>query len=381
MMKAATLGILGGGQLAKMLASEAYRLGLNVSIIEGHPDSPAGKMTKMDFGKGWDNAEELQSFLDSSNFITLENEFIDPDLLAQLETQKTVFPSSNTMRLVRDKLIQKRTFNKSGIETTIFEEIANLEDAKSFGNRYGYPFILKSRELGYDGYGNQKIEDENKIAQALDYFNKNKAGIKLMAEAYVPFVKELAVMTSRSSNNEEATYPCVETIQENQVCRTVIAPADIDEEIAQKAQEVARRCVRSISGIGVFGVEFFLTHDGDLLVNEIAPRPHNSGHYTIEACVTSQFENCIRAVTGMPLGSADMKTKAAVMVNLLGDAKGSAVPNGVTELLQDNDIKLHLYGKGEAKVGRKMGHITITGNDRDEIVSKAQNVFKKISWK
>jgi 5-(carboxyamino)imidazole ribonucleotide synthase len=379
-LKAGVLGVLGGGQLAKMLGSEAYRLGLELAIIENGSGSPAGKMTKLDFGKGWTDRQELDRFISNSTFITLENEFIDPDIISYIEKVRPVYPSSATMRLVRDKFIQKETFRKRGLGVTEYEEIANESDAKAFGLKYGFPFVLKSREMGYDGYGNYTVKNEEEINKGLDYFRSKKPGIGLMAEAFVKFSKELAVMAVRSSKGEEAVYPCVETIQKNHICHTVIAPAQINDAQAEKAQEMAKECVRAIDGIGIFGVEFFLDESGRLLVNEIAPRPHNSGHYTIEGCYTSQFENAIRAITGQPLGSTAMREQASVMVNLLGDAEGGPIPKNIEKVLGDGKVKLHLYGKSKSRIGRKMGHITVTGATIDECLNSSKIAMNSITW-
>lgn len=378
--RAGIIGVLGGGQLAKMLGLEAYRLGLGFAVIENGYDSPAGMMTKLDFGKGWNDKEELDAFISSSTFITLENEFIDPDILSYIEKTKPVFPSSTTMRLVRDKYIQKKTFRNKGLATTDFAKLENEDSATSFADEHGYPFIIKSREMGYDGYGNYTIRTKDDITKAFAYFKEKKPGIELMAEAFVDFKKELAVMAVRSFHGEEVTYPCVETIQKNHICHTVTAPSNDSQEISSKAREMAIECVRSINGVGIFGVELFLTNSGELLVNEIAPRPHNSGHYTIEACQTSQFENCIRAVTGLPLGSTDMRTESAVMVNILGDADGGPIPKGINEMMKIPEAKLHLYGKTKSRNGRKMGHLTVIGDDPGDILNKATKAADFITW-
>jgi 5-(carboxyamino)imidazole ribonucleotide synthase len=183
----------------------------------------------------------------------------------------------------------------------------------------------------------------------------------------VKFTKELAVMVARSSKKEILTYPCVETIQKNHICHEVIAPAEIDVKFREKAQELAIKCVEAIDGVGVFGIEMFIDADNNILVNEIAPRPHNSGHYTIEACYTSQYENGLRAILGLPLGSTEMVNAHAIMINLLGEREGSGVPSNVYDLLKNGKVKLHLYNKKSSRVGRKMGHITLIGNDLEEI--------------
>lgn len=378
--KPLTLGILGGGQLAKMLALDAYRMGINVSIIEGHAGSPAGDMTKSDFTKGWTDPDELDRFLDSCDIVTLENEFIDPDILDIVNKKRKVLPSPDTMRLVQDKYIQKNTFKDAGLPVPNFESLESKEEASDFGDRKGYPYVMKARKYGYDGYGNATIFKKEDAIAAWDRFNNDRVKRPLMAEKFVDFSKELAVIIARNESGEIAVYPCVETIQYRHICHAVIAPAEIDGKLQKQAQDIALAAVESINGIGVFGVELFLTKSGEVLINEIAPRPHNSGHYTIEACQTSQFENGIRAVLNLPLGSANLVAPAAAMVNLLGEREGVGTPKSVTELLRHKNVRLHLYNKKSSRIGRKMGHITTLGENQVEAHARAQSAANAIKW-
>lgn len=378
--KTFTLGILGGGQLAKMLAASAYSMGLNVAIIEGHENSPAGDMTKLDFSKGWLDRDELDKFIEVSDIVTLENEFIDPEILEYIQKKRKVFPSPETMKLVQDKYIQKNTFKNSGLPLPDFAEINSIEDLKKFGNEHGYPFVIKARKFGYDGYGNATAFSESEAEAAFQGFNKDNIVRPLMAEAFVNFSHELAVNVAINENGESIIYPCAETIQYRHICHAVKSPAEISPELQKEAQRIAFESVKSINGIGIFGVELFLTKDGKLLINEIAPRPHNSGHYTIEACQTSQFENCIRAVINLPLGSSKMIKPAAAMVNLLGARDGKGQPENISDVLRHNYVWLHLYNKKQSRMGRKMGHITALGNTVDEAFNKANSAANAIEW-
>lgn len=379
--KPSTLGILGGGQLAKMLAQATYRVGLNVAIIEGHSGSPAGDMTKSDFSEGRDNSDELDRFIEISDRITLENEFINPEIIEYIESKgKPVYPSSKTMRLVQDKFIQKQTFADAGLPVPVFEKLDTPEQAEIFGKNHSFPFIVKSRKFGYDGYGNAKIDSPEDIASTFQKFGNDSKRSSLMGEEFVPFIKELAVMTARSEAGEIKVYPCVETIQENHICKYVTAPAEIDESIRKKAQEISVEAVKTINGIGVFGIELFLTEDTEILINEIAPRPHNSGHYTIEACHTSQFENALRAVYGLPLGSPEMRLPGAAMVNLLGTRDGIGIPDDPVSMLRHPEVALHLYNKKKCRIGRKMGHITALGNSPAEAFRKAEAAAIDFKW-
>jgi len=378
--KPLTLGILGGGQLAKMLALAAYRMGLNISIIEGFTDSPAGDMTKSDFAAGWENEEELQKFIDSADVFTLENEFIDPAILQKIQDVKPLFPSVETFALVQDKYIQKNTFLNAGLPVPEFRAIDSIDEAIAFAKEFGYPFVVKARKYGYDGYGNATIFKEEEIIEAWKKFNTDKVQRPLMAEKFVDFSKELAVIIARNRSGEISVYPCVETIQYRHICHSCIAPAEISEDLQRKAQQIAEQAVVSINGIGVFGLEMFLTKSGEILINEIAPRTHNSGHYSIEACHTSQFENAIRAVLDLPLGSGKLVTPSAAMVNLLGSRTGSGVPEDIRETLLHNNISLHLYNKKSCRPGRKMGHITALGSNQSEAFNRANSAASALKW-
>ncbi len=375
-----TLGILGGGQLAKMTAQEAFRMGLRVAIIEHASESPAGLMTKLDFSRGWSDAADVEAFRKASDVITLENEFIEPDLLEQLEEHRLVFPTSATMRLVRDKLHQKITMSDAGVAVPAFAAIETKDDLFAFGATHGYPFVAKTRTHGYDGYGNATIKRDTEIDMVWRRFMEGEVQRPLMAEAFVTFTKELSVMVARNRRGETAVYPCVQTIQQGHICVTVLAPAPIEEHLQQQAQAIAEQCVTAVNGVGVFGVEMFLTLDDSIVFNEIAPRPHNSGHYTIEACHTSQYENHIRAVTNLPLGSAAMRVPAAAMINLLGERSGSGVPDSVIDALRVPGVALHLYGKKESRKGRKMGHLTATAASVDEAFALASRALDGFVW-
>ncbi len=367
--------------MAKMLATAAYRLGLNVAIIDKEANTPAGDMTKLEFINGWNNRSELDKFIDVSDIITLENEFIEPDILEYIASYKEVFPTAATMRLVQDKFIQKSTLKSNNINSLpVFKEIFSINDLHEFGNRYSYPFIAKTRTLGYDGYGNFTIHTPEDCAAAYNKFNNSNVSRPLMAESFVNFKSELAVMVARNRNGETAVYPCVETVQQNHICHKVIAPARIAENLRTEAQKLAVACVDAINGIGVFGVEMFLAQDEKILINEIAPRPHNSGHYTIESCHCSQYENAIRAILNLPLGSPQMRMPAACMINLLGERNGIGVPCDVSSTLADGVSSLHLYNKKSSRIGRKMGHITALGSTMDEAIAIADNAYKNFVW-
>lgn len=371
-----TIGILGGGQLAKMLAQSAYNFGFKIKILEKVKNSPAAQMTHYEY-VGWvENEEILFEFAKDCSVILLENEFIDPHYLMKLENKGfKIIPSSRTLEYTQDKLIQKQTFAKNGLPVPEFYSIESIKDFGEIVAKLSLPFVLKSRKMGYDGYGNALIKTKEEFLEAFEKLSKRHS--KLYAEKYVRFSKELAAIVVRSKN-ETKIYPIVETIQKSHICHTVIAPAQINQALIEQAARIAVKCVESVEGYGAFGVELFLTEGSKILINEIAPRVHNSGHYSIEACYTSQFENCIRAALNYPLGSVEMIKPYAVMINLLGKVNAKAAAKNLDEALKFEKVKIHIYGKEESRVGRKMGHITIVGDNLEEILTKAKKAEEKI---
>ncbi len=370
------IGILGGGQLARMSAYQAYKLGFDVAILEKHKDSPAGQLTKNEF-VGWVNDKQIiKKFVKGCDIITLENEFIDYEKLEYIEDLgKKVLPSSKTISLIQDKLTQKKTLKKHGIPVPQFAPIHEKDNYEKTSSMLGVKFLLKSRKMGYDGYGNATVKNEKTLLEGMEKLKSRNAD--LMAEKFIDFEMELAVMVARTKK-ETKVYPVVQTIQRNHICHTVIAPAPIEKKLARLAAEISIASVEAVNGYGIFGVELFVSKRGEVLINEMAPRPHNSGHYTIEACVTSQFENHVRAVMGLTLGSTYMVKPYAVMINLLGKRKGWGVVDDYNAALQDENIHLHLYGKEKSRIGRKMGHITITGENLKAILKKAEAAEKNI---
>lgn len=369
------IGILGGGQLARMSAMAAKRMGFDIAILEKEAGSPAGQLTSIEITGSSSDKKLLKKLASLSDVITLENEFIDYRIVEYLESLgKKVFPSSVTISLIQDKLIQKQTLRKYNIPLPKFTAAEHKADFEKIVKFLGLPFVLKSRKMGYDGYGNALVKDKNGYIKAFDKLTHRHS--KLLAEEFVHFTKELAVMAARTKK-ETCVYPVVETIQKDHICHTVIAPAELNKNILARARKIGLDCVKAVKGFGLYGVEMFYTKDGRILVNEMAPRPHNSGHYTIEGCVTSQFENHVRAVLGLPLGSTEMVNPAAVMINLLGKTNGSGQVKNYKKALSDKDIHLHVYGKKSSRIGRKMGHITVTGKDAKVILDKAKAAEKK----
>jgi 5-(carboxyamino)imidazole ribonucleotide synthase len=354
------IGIFGGGQLAQMLTQAAISLGLETVIFERTADSPAGRLTQHEIVGAWENPALLARFAAQCDLITLENEFVDAGILAALAAQgKLVAPTATALARVQDKLVQKQCLAAAGLAVAPFCEVATPDDVVQASVELGWPLLLKTRRNGYDGYGNATLHRRADVPAAWERLSRG--GSPLMVEAFVPFERELAVMVVQSRSGATARYPVVETVQERHICRIVRAPARIAPAQATAASDMAAAAVAAVEGTGIFGVELFALADGQVLVNELAPRPHNSGHYTIEGCVTSQFENHLRAVLGWPLGQTDLRAPAAVMVNILGRRDEPAAANAVQAALAVPGAYVHVYGKRQSRVGRKMGHVTALG--------------------
>lgn len=369
------LGIVGGGQLGRMLALAAIPLGFEVFVLDPTPHCPASVVAKQIIG----NFKDTQAIFDLASrvdVITFEIESANAEALQTLQLQgKAIHPQPQMLALIKDKFAQKKFYQQHNIPCVPFVAIHNRQDVLHAAEVFAYPMVLKARFDAYDGRGNAVIYHENEIDMAL-----KKLGYEnLYAEQFVSFVKELAVIVARDVNGNVCSYPVVETMQKNNICHTVIAPAPVAPPIAKQAEKLARQLVSCLQGAGVFGVEMFLTHDDKVLLNEIAPRVHNSGHYTIEACVTSQFEQHVRAVCGLSLGDTTMKVPAAVMMNILGQRQGIAEVQGLAKALAISGVTMHLYGKMETKIERKMGHINAIADQMVTATAKAQQALNEIS--
>jgi len=374
------LGIIGGGQLARMTTIAAQQLGCDVVVLENNRLSPAATFASHSIIGDWNTAEALLKLASQVDVITLENEFVDASLLRILEDAgHKVFPDSRTLALVQDKFIQKQALQSAGLAIPAMRAVADLEQLHQAIRELGLPLVLKARRNAYDGKGNATISDKSDAEGAWEKLG-GPHGNPLYVEAFCDFTAELAVIITRSRNGETAIYPVVETIQRDHICHLVRAPAPVSEEIFAAAADVARRSVEAAGAVGSFGVEMFLTRDGEIVVNELAPRVHNSGHYSIEACVCSQFENHVRAVLGLPLGSTCMIAPAAAMVNLLGEARTSGRVLGMEEGLAVPGARVHIYGKASSGKGRKMGHVTALGQTLADAEKTALSCAGKIRF-
>ena len=370
------IGIIGGGQLGMMMAQSAKSMGFYVTILDPTPQSPAGQVVDQQIIADFNDEKAIIEVAKQSDFLTFEIENTNGKFLDELGKKVSciINPSGKSWRLFQDKLEQKKLFEKGKIPQPNFIPVENFSDLEKAVKKFGFPFILKARFNAYDGRGNALVKEKSDLEKAWKKLNRNQ----LYAEEYVDFDKELAIMVARSFKGEIALYPVVETVQKNNICHYVLAPAQISPEIKKKTIDLAIKTTRMLEGAGVFGIEMFLSKKGQVLINEIAPRVHNSGHYTIEACITSQFEQHIRAVTGLPLGKTDMIVPASVMVNILGDRLGRANVSGMDKALAIPNVSVHIYNKKDTKPERKMGHITVVDKNINSAYRKAKLARKYI---
>lgn len=373
------LGIVGGGQLASMTAAAARQLGCDVLVLERYAFSPAAHVAANTVIGNWNDPACLVPFASGTDVISIENEFISLDALHAVETGgHRLRPSVATLRLIQDKFIQKQTLAHCGINTTAFAAVASRDELRAHLAVFGLPAVLKTRRNGYDGKGNVTIRQQEDVDAAWQALQGDETPLYL--EAFCDYARELATIITRASDGSIAAYPIVETIQRNHICRMVKAPAEISSATSEQAAAIAVAAIRAVDGVGSFGVEMFLTREGEVLVNELAPRVHNSGHYTIEACLCSQFENHVRAVMGWPLGSTTMIAPAAVMVNLIGSHRAPGIPRGLNDALAIAGAHIHVYGKAMSGVGRKMGHVTALGASLAEAEHAASTAASAISF-
>ena len=370
-MKFSTIGVLGGGQLGRMLASAAHDLGMRIAVLDPDRAAPAGQVADRHVTGDFRDPERIHELAVGCDILTVEIEHVNADTLDALAQQGVpVHPAPGALRLIQDKLLQKRYLAEHGIPVAPFADAPDEAAISAAATRFGFPLLLKSRLLAYDGRGNALALSQDALPGAIVALGGLARG--LYVEQVVPFERELAVMVARSLDGALAVYPVVETLHCDNILRQVIAPAPIPEAIQQAARDIARRAVAAFEGAGIFGVELFLLPDGSVLVNEIAPRPHNSGHYTIEACATSQFEQHLRAILGLPLGDTALKVGAAAMINVLGTGDGllEETLRPIERALSVPGAAIHWYGKSTVRAQRKMGHITLTAATTAELTAR-----------
>ncbi|MDQ5843312.1 MAG: 5-(carboxyamino)imidazole ribonucleotide synthase [Thermoproteota archaeon] len=363
------VGIIGGGQLGKMIAHEARRMSLRVIILDPTEGCPASSIADEQIVADFKNEEAIMQLAEKSDVLTYEIELANSGALKELEARTyPVRPAPETLHIIQNKFRQKSFLKRHKIEVADFERVMSKEHLSKLCDDFGYPVMLKACEDSYDGRGNFLIRSREEISNAFSYFSGNE----LMLEKFVPFTKEISIMVARNPSGEVESFPVAENIHKNGILDTSIVPARISEDVRLKAKQMAEMSMKVLKGAGIFGIEMFVTDKGELLINEIAPRPHNSGHYTNEACSVSQFEQHLRAVLDLPLSKPELLCPA-VMVNILGNqhSTGSYAIKGLRELLSVPGIRLYVYGKKTSKPGRKLGHITATGGTIEEALKRA----------
>lgn len=364
------VGVIGGGQLAWMMAGAAEKLGIELVIQTPNADDPAVEIATETIFAPIDEATATATLATRCDVITFENEFVNLAALAPIAAQGVCFrPRLEVLSSLLDKYHQRCYLQQIGLPVPKF---ATLEDISSSPQ---FPLVLKSRRHGYDGQGTFIIQDAASLQHTLLCFTGKPTSF--LVEEFVPFVKELAIIAARSPNGEIVTYPIVETQQEKQVCRRVIAPADITTEVAAEIEEIAHTLLNNLQAVGIFGIELFVTRENKVLVNEIAPRTHNSGHFSLDACETSQFEQQLRAVSDLSLGSTALRCRSAVMVNLLGyeEAENDYIVKR-QQLAALPQAHVYWYGKKRSRLGRKLGHVTVLLDTAD--YAQVNNVAAKI---
>jgi 5-(carboxyamino)imidazole ribonucleotide synthase len=372
-----TIGVIGGGQLGRMFALEAKRMGFEVVVLDPQEHSPCGQVADEQIVANYDDMEAIDRLGQRTDVVTYEFENIAIASVEYLEQHGyRVTPSSDVLRITQDRLLEKTFVRSSGIATTDFAEINRLDDLAQAGMSIGFPAILKTVRGGYDGKGQWRVTS---LDEARAAFSAAK-GAKLIYERVVPFVRELSIVATRDANDKIVCFAPGENTHDRGILTMTVAPARISDNSRSRARTIATTIGKKLGIVGTYCVELFLQANGDVLVNEIAPRPHNSGHYTIDVTQCSQYEQHVRAICDLPLVEPKMLS-SAIMMNILGAGKGDHL-TGEAELLSDPSIVLHMYGKHHAIDRRKMGHFTmlVDGPIDEPAIARAKAAHAKLGW-
>lgn len=366
------LGILGGGQLGRMLIQQAINYNLTTLVLDPDPDAPCKDLCKTFENGSITDFDTVYNFGKKADIITIEIEKVNIEALEQLEKEgKKVFPQSRVIRLIQDKGIQKQFFKENDIPTAPFQVVTGKDDLRQ--SSFNYPYVIKLRKDGYDGRGVMVINSDHDAKNAFD--------APCIIEQYVEFEKEIAVIVARNQKGDVETFPMVEMEfnREANLVEFLISPSTYAETVQQRAENIAKNIATALNITGILAVEMFVTREGEILVNEVAPRPHNSGHHTIEGNYVSQYDQLIRAIFNLPLGDTSSVTNA-VMINLLGEKgfDGVAKYENLDKVLSIDGAYVHLYGKKYTKHFRKMGHVTVVDIDRDKAIEKAKFIQKTL---
>ena len=380
LLPGSTLGILGGGQLGRMFASAAIEMGYKVIVLEPDMNSPAGQLADKHIIAPYDDEDALTEMSESCDAITTEFENIPADVLRELAKKVPVHPTADAVEKAQDRIVEKAFILSCGLLPVPYGVINTSSDIDNAIKDIEFPAILKTARFGYDGKGQQTVKSSAELEKAFDAAGK----VSCVLEQRVDLSCEISVVLGRNKVGDSHCFPISENIHKNGVLHQSICPANVDDNILSAAQSAAKRLADKLEYVGVLAVEFFVTKKGELLVNEMAPRTHNSGHFTTDACVTSQFEQQVRMICGLPFGDSRLLSPV-VMTNMLGDLW--MAEDGKTSLpqwesiLTSNNSKLHLYGKSEARIGRKMGHYNTLAKTTADAQKEAEEIFLKLAAK
>jgi len=372
-----TIGVIGGGQLGRMFALDAKRMGYHVITLDPQEHSPCGQVADEQILASYSDRDAIEQLGRRSDVITYEFENIDIGSVRHLEALgRPVTPSSHVLHITQHRLREKEFVRDAGLATTPFARVRTVDDLRSAGERIGFPAILKTAQGGYDGKGQWQAASLAEARAAVD----GAVGAEPIFERAVTLACELSVIATRNAHDAIVTYPVVENRHDRGILTMTIAPARVEASVGKRAEDAAATIGRKLGIVGTYCVEFFLSTDGELLVNEIAPRPHNSGHFTIDVTPCSQYEQHVRAICDLPLSPPRMLSNA-IMMNVLGDGSGDHL-SGVRELLRDPSVVLHVYGKRHAVARRKMGHFTmlVDGPIDDAAIARAQAAHAMLHW-
>ena len=366
----ATLGVLGGGQLGRMFTAEARRMGYRVLVLDPDPEAPAGQLADFHIAKSWTDPEALTEVAERCAAVSIEFENVPADVLRALAAHVPVHPRADAVATTQDRVVEKAFLNQLGIATAKWAPVHDGDDVDAaWAAVGGVPAILKTARMGYDGKGQAAVTSAQDLAAAF----RSLGRVSCILERRVALEREISVMVARGANGAVVTWPIAENVHRNGILHTSVVRARITNAVAHQARAVAEQIVTALDYVGVLGVECFVADGGQLLVNELAPRPHNSGHWTLDACVTSQFEQQVRCITDMTLGDTSALCPIA-MVNLLGDLWERGEPRW-DHVMAISGVKLHLYGKREPRLGRKMGHLTVVAESATEALKRVTEAW------
>jgi len=359
-----TIGLIGGGQLGRMLAIAARQMDYKTVVLDPDSNCPAGQVADRVIRSEYSDMKASSELAVLADVVTYEFENVDADSVSSAEKHKPVRPSSSVLRTTQNRLREKKALMEAGIAVANFRKVDSLRDLEDAASVLGYPMVLKTATEGYDGKGQSIIYGEHDLA--ISYDQLNARNVELIVEQFVSFKAEVSTICARTADGMTAIFDPSENIHRNHILDTSIVPARIDESVADKARIIATNIAEKLDVIGLIAVEMFVTQENDILVNELAPRPHNSGHYTMDGCDTSQFEQLVRVLAGMPITLPKLHSPT-VMVNLLGEIWEDTGGNPDWQrALEMPGVSLHLYGKSAARVGRKMGHINVVAETVEE---------------